>query len=350
MPLGVNHQAELSEWVSPESDGRGSLALKADQDIISHEEEILMGMCVIPMPCSSPTPSIFPAVISRKDCNCVDNGSVRCVRQHVKEAREKLVNDLGEDKFRELGFLDMGEAVAHKWSQDEEQVFHDVVFSNPASLGKDFWLCLSEEFPTRSMRDIVSYYFNVFMLRKRAGQNRSRFLDIDSDDDEWHPAYGRSYGVHVVGEDNDSFQVDDGDSSDEDDASDDDDDDGGEGTSGCADWEETHSQNIGSYQKDMNFSPENCDDSYVSFDFQSGMNDSTPSQPVTAPEEINGLENEKYFSSDQTDLSHGGSDYSNFRQWDQEFAAGFDYLLPTENMIEEIFGPGNWDKDNRSKD
>lgn len=35
------------------------------------------------------------------------------------------------------------------------------------------------------MRDLVSYYFNVFILRKRAKQNRFDPLNIDSDNDEW---------------------------------------------------------------------------------------------------------------------------------------------------------------------
>lgn len=39
---------------------------------------------------------------------------------------------------------------------------------------------------SRTKHEIVSYYFNVFVLRRRATQNRSLILDIDSDDVEWH--------------------------------------------------------------------------------------------------------------------------------------------------------------------
>ena len=40
-------------------------------------------------------------------------------------------------------------------------------------------------FPSRTKKDIVSYYFNVFMLKVRAEQNRLDPRNIDSDDDEW---------------------------------------------------------------------------------------------------------------------------------------------------------------------
>ncbi|KAL9688197.1 hypothetical protein QQ045_032615 [Rhodiola kirilowii] len=348
VPVGANHQAELPELVSAKSDGTSSPAPFSDQVFLSDEEEKFMGTCVIPISDSSlPAPNILPAGVGRKGCDCVDKGSVRCARQHVREAREKLMNTLGEDKFQELGLVEMGEEVAHKWSQEEEQVFHEVVFSNPASHGKDFWSCLSEEFPTKSTRDIVSYYFNVFMLRKRASQNRSQFLDIDSDDDEWHPGHGRSYDIGFVGEVDDSlFAYDENSSDEEEEDSDDDKSDAGEGTySGDAEKGKASQLNMGFLHKESDLIPGNQDDSCVSFEFQSGINDSTRTETGMAMTEISGSKNDKYFSSDQIDLNHGCmDDSSNFRQWDQGFSAGLDHLLPTCNMMEEIFGPGSWDK------
>ncbi|KAA8541009.1 hypothetical protein F0562_024853 [Nyssa sinensis] len=79
----------------------------------------------------------------------------------------------------------MGEVVVENWSAEEEHLFHEVVFSNPASLKKNFWDHLSMAFPFRTIKEIVSYYFNVFMLRKRAEQNRCDPMNIDSDNDEW---------------------------------------------------------------------------------------------------------------------------------------------------------------------
>lgn len=146
-----------------------------------------MANCIIPMP--DPELSVYSSVKfgeGRQDCLCPDQGSFRCVRQHVKEARERLRETIGHEKFVKLGFYDMGEEVSRKWTEEEEQIFHEVVYSTPGLRGKNFWEDLSVVFLNRRKKEIVSYYFNVFMLRRRAVQNRSRFLDIDSDDDEWH--------------------------------------------------------------------------------------------------------------------------------------------------------------------
>ncbi|KAI9164973.1 hypothetical protein LWI28_005346 [Acer negundo] len=69
------------------------------------------------------------------NCDYLDEGSVRCVQQQVMEAREKLLKSFGHEKFVKLGFRDMGEEVSGKWSEAEEQVFHEVVYSNPVSSG-----------------------------------------------------------------------------------------------------------------------------------------------------------------------------------------------------------------------
>lgn len=165
-----------------------------------------MGVCVCPMPDWTSSACIDGKVGSgRTDCSCEDGGSIRCVRQHISEAREKLVKTFGRERFLELGFGDMGEQVAHRWSEEEEQVFHEVVFSNPVSLGKNFWHNLFAVFPSRTKREIVSYYFNVFMLRRRAEQNRYDPANIDSDNDEWQES--DDYGDNELGvteEDDDS--------------------------------------------------------------------------------------------------------------------------------------------------
>lgn len=135
---------------------------------------------------------------SYPNCECVDGGSVRCVQQHVKEARTKLMEFYGCEKFVDLGMTEMGEEVACKWSEEEERLFHEVVYLNSGSFRK--WNQLSVAFPTRKTKELVSYYFNVFILRRRAVQNRSRFLEIDSDDDEWRESYGGSFG-YVEGDD-----------------------------------------------------------------------------------------------------------------------------------------------------
>lgn len=193
--VGPEHQAFVSEWgrqdISSDhldkSDSQPPLVHASDGGLLIDDlNEILMGTCVIPMPdLEASANSCNESGGTRSDCRCPDVGSIRCVRQHVMEAREKLRENLGQEIFEELGFCEMGEEVAKRWTEEEEQAFHEVVLSNPASLGKNFWDYLLAFFPSRTKEDLVSYYFNVFMLRKRAEQNRFDPLNIDSDNDEW---------------------------------------------------------------------------------------------------------------------------------------------------------------------
>ncbi|CAN6717700.1 unnamed protein product [Malus baccata var. baccata] len=195
--IGPEHQADVPLW--------GAQGAHNNFDL--EDEKRLMGTCVIPMPDSDTELFTDTGCIvgkGRIDCSCEDGESVRCVRQHILEAREKLVKTIGPKRFEELGFNDMGEQVAQTWSEEEEQLFHRVVFSNPTSLGKNFWDKLSTVFPSRTKKEIVSYYFNVFMLRKRAEQNRYDPMNIDSDSDEWQGSNDYGDNQPSVTEDEDS--------------------------------------------------------------------------------------------------------------------------------------------------
>ncbi|XP_050380981.1 AT-rich interactive domain-containing protein 1-like isoform X2 [Argentina anserina] len=185
--VGRDHQAYVPDWGYEGSHTSGDPA-NLDSQLehpLGDDEEKLMGTCVLSMPDLDASANSFCEDLGARDnCMCADSGSVRCVRQHVIDARQKLMEDLGHERFEELGFYEMGEVVADKWSEEEEHLFHDVVLSNPASLGKNFWHNLYVTFPSRAHKDVVSYYYNVFMLRRRAEQNRFDPLNTDSDDDE----------------------------------------------------------------------------------------------------------------------------------------------------------------------
>ncbi|KAI3882853.1 hypothetical protein MKW92_016934 [Papaver armeniacum] len=168
--IGSNHQADIPAWGPTSS--------------VDENSGKFMGNCVIPMPTEDAGNTNSVAYV-KDDCSCPDRGSVRCVRKHITESRDRLRATLGPETFAELGFYEMGEVVATKWIEQEERVFHEVVFTYSASSGKSFWDRLSAVFPSRTKKELVSYYFNVFMLRQRAEQNRSDALEIDSDNDEW---------------------------------------------------------------------------------------------------------------------------------------------------------------------
>ncbi|RCV44283.1 hypothetical protein SETIT_9G361100v2 [Setaria italica] len=197
VPIGPEHQADIPEWrprVSVSVTGGSGFCADLDCSSVSTSEPVSRGYdfenakwirdCVIPISsCSSPVDWVGD---NKADCECSDEGSVRCARQHIIEARESLKMSLGHDKFCELGLCEMGEDIAQRWTDEEEKRFQRVVFSNSGSLGKNFWDHLPLAFPDKTSKDLVSYYFNVFMLRKRAQQNRSDLLHVDSDDDELH--------------------------------------------------------------------------------------------------------------------------------------------------------------------
>lgn len=191
VPVGEDHQVDIPAWDSvctKETSNhicRCEVAVGFEHITRNECEKFLMGTCVIPMPDLGTPDSDGEVGKGRTDCPCEDSGSVRCVRQHITEARVELRDHLGQERLAELGFLNMGEVVADKWSDEEQKLFHKIVYSNPVSLGKKFWDILYAAFPSRTKKDIVSYYFNVFMLRKRALQNRCPAMNIDSDNDEW---------------------------------------------------------------------------------------------------------------------------------------------------------------------
>eukprot|EP00252_Welwitschia_mirabilis_P002005 TRINITY_DN11963_c0_g1_i1.p1 TRINITY_DN11963_c0_g1~~TRINITY_DN11963_c0_g1_i1.p1 ORF type:complete len:481 (+),score=112.52 TRINITY_DN11963_c0_g1_i1:3-1445(+) len=120
-------------------------------------------------------------------CNCPDPYSIRCVKEHIQAERQQLKAELG-DTFYFWGFDEMGDTVSQKWTREEEQAFAEIVSVHPPSSNRNFWDYLVMAFPSKSKMELVSYYFNVFMLRRRALQNRFEPYDIDSDDDEtnWH--------------------------------------------------------------------------------------------------------------------------------------------------------------------
>ncbi|KAI4314090.1 hypothetical protein L6164_027030 [Bauhinia variegata] len=398
VPVGPNHQAIIPFWRVEvkkksgftETDNFDRSSSGPGSENVGYEiEEKLMGTPLISMPNLSFHPCKSDKIgEGRTLCNCVDRGSIRCVQHHVKEARENLRMTFGHENFVNLGFLDMGEEVALKWSEEEEDVFHEVVYSNPASLGRNFWKQLSATFPSRTQKEIVSYYFNVFMLRRRAAQNRSRLLDIDSDDDECHKSNPGFYGFHVSEEDSAIESVDDQDDhrgnqdnySEEDDGDDDNSDDDtncndivsagydmgntteeesgfGQISVACQvnsqkeSWSGSN-QHVdgtpGTAKEDFGFQ----DDSCMSFDYQTNMVECNPID-ANAAFQASG------FKCDQSARMTGKLDLSNdvylldpcdTKDWYPDYSTGSATnveFLPTSNLIEEFFGQAAPDKKTR---
>ncbi|XP_055817249.1 AT-rich interactive domain-containing protein 1-like isoform X2 [Solanum dulcamara] len=127
-----------------------------------------------------------PTGKGREDtCGCEYSGSYDCIRFHLSEKRRKLKLELGS-AFYHWKFDYMGEKVALSWTTKDEQNFQDIAKSSSLSEDESFsyWPELFKFFPHKSRESLVSYYFNVFNLRRIGQQNSMNTSDVDSDDDE----------------------------------------------------------------------------------------------------------------------------------------------------------------------
>ncbi|WCJ22766.1 ARID/BRIGHT DNA-binding domain ELM2 domain protein [Euphorbia peplus] len=170
IPLGPDFQADVPEWTGVDSQfdskwlgTRDWPSEKVDNRLILEREPIGKG---------------------RQDsCGCEVPKSIQCVRFHIAERRLRIKRELGVAFFH-WRFDRMGEDVKLGWKADEEKKFKAIVLSNPVSQDKCFWDEIVKYFSTKKSEVLVSYYFNVYLLERRAHQNRVNPNNIDSDDDE----------------------------------------------------------------------------------------------------------------------------------------------------------------------
>ncbi|KAL9348296.1 hypothetical protein Peur_059662 [Populus x canadensis] len=170
IPVGPVFQAEVPEWTG----------------MASESDSKWLGTRVWPL-----ETSINNFVIEREpigkgrsdSCGCQVPKSIKCVRFHITERRVRVMRELGK-AFNQWRFDKMGEEVKLSWAVEDQKKFGAIVRSNPLSLDKCFWDEIFRCFPSRRREDLVSYYYNVFLLQCRANQNRSTPDSINSDDDE----------------------------------------------------------------------------------------------------------------------------------------------------------------------
>ncbi|MBA0757957.1 hypothetical protein Gotri_021000, partial [Gossypium trilobum] len=130
-------------------------------------------------------------------CGCQVQGSLQCVKFHVTEKRSKLKLELGP-AFKKLKFDKMGEDVASAWKEGEQKMFSNIVKSNPSSQQKCFWDEICKHFRNKSREELVCYYYNVFLLQRRAYQNRVTPSNIDSDDEPESELVAKGIGQEAI--------------------------------------------------------------------------------------------------------------------------------------------------------
>ncbi|KAF8109704.1 hypothetical protein N665_0093s0057 [Sinapis alba] len=132
----------------------------------------------------------------RTDCCSCDihtSGSVECIRFHIAEKRMELKRDLG-DVFFHWRFNQMGEEMSLRWTEREEKMFKKLMVSDPQS----FWENAAKCFRGKKREQLVSYYFNVFLINRRRYQNRVTPRNVDSDDEGTFGCVGNSFGRDAV--------------------------------------------------------------------------------------------------------------------------------------------------------
>ncbi|XP_006652099.1 AT-rich interactive domain-containing protein 2-like [Oryza brachyantha] len=175
IPVGSEFQAQVPQWT-------GEMPVNYD----NVETRKWLGTKVWPPENENMKASRFcdPVGKGREDvCGCNLPGSVECVRFHVAERRFQLRQELGS-AFYAWGFDLMGEEIALCWTNKEEANFKACVQLNAPSSGRNFWKHLHTLFQSKSRKELVSYYFNCFLLRRRCYQNRMTPNNIDSDDED----------------------------------------------------------------------------------------------------------------------------------------------------------------------
>ncbi|KAF9689320.1 hypothetical protein SADUNF_Sadunf01G0080000 [Salix dunnii] len=168
--VGPLFQAEVPEWTS----------------VASNSDSKWLGTRLWPLECENHNTVVAMDPIGKgrpSVCGCQLPGSVGCVRFHIAEKRIKLKLELGH-LFYHWQFDRMGEEVSLRWTTEEEKRFKDMVKFNPLSAGKCFWDNKHKYFPRKPREELVSYYFNSYLVRRRSYQNRVTPKNIDSDNDE----------------------------------------------------------------------------------------------------------------------------------------------------------------------
>ncbi|GLT79696.1 hypothetical protein SLA2020_511750 [Shorea laevis] len=174
IPIGPDFQAELPEWTGSKCES----------------EPKWLGSQVWPLEKKYHRVLIERDPIGRgrqESCGCQVPGSIQCVKFHIGEKKSRVKLEL-DKAFHDWKFHRMGEEVASYWKSADQRLFDSMMKSNSLSLDHCFWEQINKHLPNKSREDLVSYYFNVFILQRRAYQNRHTPNKIDSDDEELeHP-------------------------------------------------------------------------------------------------------------------------------------------------------------------
>ncbi|KAF5190668.1 At-rich interactive domain-containing protein, partial [Thalictrum thalictroides] len=185
IPVGPRFQADI-----PERSCKPNCSTDGDANIDNSGK--WLGTCIWPIKDrNAETSREFIGKGRPSSCSCNSPGSTQCIKLHIRQSRLQLQHDLGS-AFFDWKFDEMGEEVAKLWTPSEQRSFELLVKNNPTSKNMSFWKPALKLFSSKSRTSIVSYYFNVVVLRRISRQTRLACKVVDTDDDETDEGVGRS--------------------------------------------------------------------------------------------------------------------------------------------------------------
>ncbi|KAK1428681.1 hypothetical protein QVD17_17520 [Tagetes erecta] len=176
IPIGPRFQADVPEWTGPPRKNNGLL----------NESDRSKCLGVVVWSMSDTNPEVNGCIIGKgrpESCDCTHPGSIPCVQRHISKKTAHLQIVLGS-AFWTWKFDQMGEAVAKLWQQADQQRLIHIMNNNPFSQGRDFIKVALEYFPMKLKKDIVDFYFNVYLPRRMSIQTRSGCMVVNTDDEE----------------------------------------------------------------------------------------------------------------------------------------------------------------------
>ncbi|KAJ7961292.1 At-rich interactive domain-containing protein 2 [Quillaja saponaria] len=186
IPIGPKFQAEIPKWGNLAKKGKFADGCSGDSELDSK----WLGTRIWPSIQKNMKNTLTKAQKAigkgRPDsCLCASPGSSKCHKDHIAEARLRLQSEMGTSAFLSWKFDEMGEVVSKSWTLKEQKKFESLVKMNPLSSGTNFWKLALREFPSKSMKGIVNYYYSVFIPRRMSLETRTLPIDdIDSDGDQ----------------------------------------------------------------------------------------------------------------------------------------------------------------------
>ncbi|PIA65387.1 hypothetical protein AQUCO_00100693v1 [Aquilegia coerulea] len=171
IPVGKRFQADIPKW---------NKALAYDYNL---ESSKWLGEKIWPIGSGNINTNIEMIGKGRPEssCSCDFPGSIECIKSHIHEERLRLLSEVG-DAFYSWGCDKMGEAVSESWTLKEQNNFNKLFGTRTLSY-EGFWRRAVKCLPMKQRESIVSFYFNVFVLRNVSRQARLPSPVIDSDDD-----------------------------------------------------------------------------------------------------------------------------------------------------------------------